>query len=67
MTAIYYPISAIARRVTSVVAFATPLVPAQAYVGKWLGTLKEFPPRRKPGSFSLSEVMEKLRAGVGSR
>ncbi len=36
------------------------LVPAQAYVGNWLSTFKDFPPRQKPGSFSLSQVMEKL-------
>jgi arylsulfatase A-like enzyme len=38
------------------------LGPAQAYVGKYLETLKEFPPRFKPGSFNLSEVMDKLTA-----
>jgi hypothetical protein len=27
------------------------IVPAQAVVAKWLGTLKEFPPRQKPASF----------------
>jgi arylsulfatase A-like enzyme len=37
------------------------LAPAQAYVGQFLSTMKEFPPRQKPGSFSLSEVMEKLQ------
>lgn len=36
------------------------LVPAQAYVGKFLMTFKEFPPRQKPGSFSLDKVMESL-------
>ena len=43
------------------------LVPAQAYVGKWLASLKEFPPRQEPGSFSLSQVMAKLRANSGGR
>jgi arylsulfatase len=44
------------------------LAPAQAYVGQFLGTMKEFPPRQKPGSFSLSEVMEKLQeAGSANR
>jgi arylsulfatase len=36
------------------------LVPAQAYVGKFLETFQEFPPRQKPASFSLDQVMEKL-------
>jgi len=40
------------------------LVPAQAFVGKWLATLKEFPPRQEAGSFSLSKVMAKLRTGA---
>jgi len=37
------------------------LVPAQAYVGRFLGTFKEFPPRQKAASFSLDQVMEKLK------
>jgi arylsulfatase len=36
------------------------LVPAQAYVGQFLQTFKEFPPRQKAASFSLDKVMEKL-------
>ena len=37
------------------------LVPAQAIVGKFLGTFKEYPPRQKPGSFSLDRVLESLQ------
>jgi hypothetical protein len=37
------------------------LVPAQSYVGGFLATFQEFPPRQKPASFSLDQVMEKLR------
>ncbi len=37
------------------------LVPAQAYVAKFLGTFREFPPRQKPGSFSLDRVLEELQ------
>jgi arylsulfatase len=40
-------------------------VPAQAYVGKFLQTFKEFPPRQKPGSFTIDHVLEKLQAGMG--
>jgi arylsulfatase len=36
------------------------LVPAQAYVGKFLETFQEFPPRQKAASFSLDQVMDKL-------
>ena len=42
------------------------LVPAQAYVGKFLSTFKEFPPRQKAASFSLDQVMEKLESSMGS-
>jgi arylsulfatase len=38
------------------------LVPAQAYVSKWISSFKEFPPRQKPASFSLDEVMAKLQS-----
>jgi arylsulfatase A-like enzyme len=37
------------------------LVPAQAYVGKFLETFKEYPPSQKAASFSLDQVMEKLQ------
>jgi len=36
------------------------LVPAQTYVGNFLMTFREFPPRQKAASFSLDQVMEKL-------
>lgn len=36
-------------------------VPAQAYVGKYLATFEEFPPRQKAASFGLDQVMEKLQ------
>jgi arylsulfatase len=36
------------------------LVPAQAYVGEFLGTFREYPPRQKAASFSLDQVMEKM-------
>ncbi len=39
------------------------LVPAQAYVGNFLATFKEFPPRQKAASFSLEQVMQKLTTG----
>jgi arylsulfatase len=42
------------------------LVPAQAYVGDFLATFEEFPPRQKAASFSLGQVMEKMTANAGS-
>jgi arylsulfatase len=43
------------------------LVPAQDYVGKFLMTFQEYPPRQKAASFSLDQVMEKLQQGAGSQ
>ena len=40
------------------------LVPAQTYVGKFLSTFKEYPPRMKPASFSLDKVMEVMEKGA---
>jgi arylsulfatase len=36
-------------------------VPAQAYVGEFLATFQEFPPRQKAASFNLDQVMSKLQ------
>jgi arylsulfatase len=41
------------------------LVPAQAYVAKHLATYRDYPPRQKPGSFSMDQVLEKLHSGAG--
>ncbi|SEA95676.1 arylsulfatase [Rubrimonas cliftonensis] len=43
------------------------LVPAQAYVGRFLETFREYPPRQEAASFSLDAVMKTLEAGAGSR
>ena len=40
------------------------MVPAQAYVAKFLESFKEFPPRQKPGSFSIDQVMESIQAAA---
>jgi arylsulfatase len=39
------------------------IAPAGAYVGRWLQSFREFPPRQKPGSFNLDRVMEAVTAG----
>jgi arylsulfatase len=41
------------------------LVPAQAYVGKFLGTFKEYPPRQKAATFTIDRVMEQLQPPGG--
>jgi arylsulfatase A-like enzyme len=42
------------------------LVPAQAYVAQHLKTYTEYPPRQRPGSFALDQVLAKLQeAGPG--
>jgi arylsulfatase len=38
------------------------IAPAAAYVGQWLQSFREFPPRQKPGSFNLDRVMEAVTA-----
>ena len=40
-------------------------VPAQALVGEFLATFREYPPRQKAASFTIDQVMEKLAAPQG--
>jgi arylsulfatase len=37
------------------------LTPAQKYVGQFLTTFKDFPPRQKAASFSIDQVLEQLQ------
>ena len=39
------------------------LVPAQVIVSNFLQTFRDYPPRQKPGSFSLDRVLEELQEG----
>ena len=41
------------------------IAPAGAYVGNWLQSFREFPPRQKPGSFNLERVMEAVTKPQG--
>jgi arylsulfatase A-like enzyme len=41
-------------------------VPTQAIVGEFLASFREFPPRQKAASFTVDQVMDKLRAGITS-
>ena len=43
------------------------IAPAATYVGQWLQSFKEFPPRQKPGSFNLDRVMEAVTRGAGDK
>jgi arylsulfatase A-like enzyme len=38
---------------------------AQAVIGKFLETFKEFPPSQRPASFTIDQAMEKLRRSLG--
>jgi arylsulfatase len=41
------------------------LVPAQAGVAEFLKSFKEFPPLQKAASFSIDQVMDKMKEAVG--
>ncbi len=43
------------------------LVPAQDYVGRFLQTFQEFPPKQKAATFNLDDVMKRLRESGGSK
>ena len=43
------------------------IAPSAAYVGQWLQSFKEYPPRQEPGSFSLDKVMESITRGAGDK
>ena len=41
-------------------------IPAQVFVGQMMQTLIEFPPTQTPPSFSIDQMMDKLKAGATS-
>jgi arylsulfatase len=43
------------------------LVPMQTYVGQFLATFKDYPPRQKAASFTVDQVMESLTKNLGSK
>ena len=47
--------------------FSCVFAPAGAYVGKWLQSFRDFPPRQKPGSFNLDNVMESISNAAGDK
>jgi len=42
------------------------MLPAIVYVGDFLGTFKEYPPRMKAASFNLDQVMEQLTTPISN-
>ena len=42
-------------------------VPAQAIVARYLESFKEFPPRAKAASFTVSDAMDKITVGVSRK
>ena len=43
------------------------IAPAAAYIGEWLQSFREFPPRQTPGTFSLDHVMDSITRGAGDK
>jgi arylsulfatase A-like enzyme len=43
------------------------LLPAAEYVGQFLATFEEFPPRQKPGSFTIGDAKDKIFSQIGSK
>jgi arylsulfatase len=41
--------------------------PAAGYVAQWMTSFRDFPPRMKPGSFSLDRVMDAMTKGAQSK
>ncbi len=39
------------------------LTPAAAIVAEFVGTFADFPPRQRPASFSVDQIMENFRKG----
>jgi len=42
------------------------LVPIQSLAARFLQTMQDYPPSQSPGSFNLSAIEEKLKAGMGN-
>ncbi len=42
------------------------LVPAQTFVGEYLATFKQFPPRQKPAKFNVDDALATLKSAAGN-
>ena len=49
----------------SILDHAFALVPAQVYVGRFLATFKDYPPRQKAASFSIDQALAALQKPTG--
>ncbi len=38
------------------------LLPAAEYIGEFLATFEEYPPRQEPGSFTIGDAGDMIRA-----
>ncbi len=43
------------------------LVPMQAFAGKFLQTMKDYPPSQTPGSFNLEKIQKQIEASLGGK
>ncbi|MEX0286184.1 MAG: arylsulfatase [Paracoccaceae bacterium] len=43
------------------------LLPAADYVSQFLATFEEYPPRQKPGSFTIGDAKDKILGAMGSK
>jgi len=43
------------------------LVPLQAMAGKFLATMKDYPPSQTPGAFNLTKIEAQLKAAIGGQ
>jgi hypothetical protein len=41
------------------------IVGSQAVVAQFISTFKEFPPRQRPQSFSIDQIMEQMQESAG--
>ena len=42
-------------------------VPLQQLAGRFLMTMKDYPPSQSPGSFNLAKIQKQLESGAGAR
>jgi arylsulfatase len=42
------------------------LVPAQTFVGEYIASFKEFPPRQKPAKFNVDDALNAMKAGASA-
>ena len=43
------------------------VAPVGQYIAQWLQSFENFPPRQKPGSFNLSNVMDAIKKKAADR